>query len=369
MPQLNSGNKPSFLSQRKNLTIAAGFLGILALVGTEGFLTFQAWNTPKSLDASPTVVVEIKRGELPSQIIKKLKDQNLLSDPDRFERAARILRVWGKLKAGEYELRASQSPRQIVAVLSSGISLGRRLTIREGENRYEIAEELERLGFGTQAEIQKWIENSAWIRTLKFPFDAPSNLEGYLFPETYSLNKNSSIKQVLQTLVKTALEFWTPENIALARERGLTPHEAVILASMVEKETGAPEERPLIASVFYNRLQKKMRLQSDPTTIYGMWATYTGNIRRDDLLRPTPYNTYTIPRLPAGPIGSPGHEALHAVLRPATSGYLYFVSKNDGTHEFNSTLEGHNDAVQRLQRNARAREGKSWRDLNKSQSP
>ena len=369
MPHPASGNKPSFLSQRKNPLIAAGFLGALILAATEGFLTYRTWTTPLSSDSAAPVVIEITRGEAHAQITKKLVDAHLIADPIRFERAARMTRAWGRLKAGEYEVRASQSPLQIMTVFASGISIGKRLTIREGENRYEIAEELEQLGFGSQAEIERWIQNREWIKTLKFPFEAPPSLEGYLFPETYSLTKSSSIKQVLSTLAKVAIEYWTPEHIQKARDHGLTPHEAVILASMVEKETGAPEERPLIASVFYNRLTKKMRLQSDPTTIYGMWATYEGNIHRDDLLRPSPYNTYTVPRLPAGPIGNPGREALDAVLNPATSGYLYFVSKNNGTHEFNSTLEGHNDAVQRLQRNPKAREGKSWRDLQKTRSP
>jgi UPF0755 protein len=137
----------------------------------------------------------------------------------------------------------------------------------------------------------------------------------------------------------------------------------VVLASVVEKETGAKEERPQIASVFTNRLRKRMRLESDPTTIYGMWERYTGNIRKDDLLQLTPYNTYKIPALPLGPIANPSFEAIQAVMAPATTEYLFFVSKNDGTHQFTTNYADHQRAVDEWQRNRSNRAGKSWRQL------
>jgi UPF0755 protein len=147
---------------------------------------------------------------------------------------------------------------------------------------------------------------------------------------------------------------------------GLSRREVIILASVVEKETGAGFERPMIASVFYNRLKKKMRLQSDPTTIYGIWENYSGNLRRSDLLQKTPYNTYAIPALPAGPISNPNPESIKAVLYPAETEYLYFVSKNDGTHIFSKTYAEHAAHVRETQLDPKAREGKSWRDLGKS---
>jgi UPF0755 protein len=143
----------------------------------------------------------------------------------------------------------------------------------------------------------------------------------------------------------------------------LSAHEVVVLASVVEKETGAKEERPQIASVFTNRLRKRMRLESDPTTIYGMWERYTGNIRKDDLLQLTPYNTYKIPALPLGPIANPSFEAIQAVMAPATTEYLFFVSKNDGTHQFTTNYADHQRAVDEWQRNRSNRAGKSWRQL------
>ncbi len=164
-------------------------------------------------------------------------------------------------------------------------------------------------------------------------------------------------------MVDAFIRSWTPEHEARAKEIGLTRKQVVTLASMVEKETGAAFERPIVASVFFNRLKKKMRLQSDPTTIYGMWKDYKGNIHRSDLLRPTEYNTYTIPGIPIGPIANPNPDSVKAVLYPADTDYLYFVSKNDGTHFFSKTYGEHNDRVKKTQLDPQAKEGKSWRQF------
>jgi UPF0755 protein len=172
-------------------------------------------------------------------------------------------------------------------------------------------------------------------------------------------------EEILKAMVKRFQSAWGPNDEQKARELGLTRDQVITLASIVEKETGAPEERPIIAGVFHNRLAKKMRLQSDPTTIYGIWSKYKGNLHKSDLLDPTPYNTYTVPALPAGPISNPGAEAIRATLNPAVHHYLYFVSKNDGTHIFTGTYEDHSKAVTQFQIDRKAREGKSWRDLKK----
>jgi UPF0755 protein len=141
------------------------------------------------------------------------------------------------------------------------------------------------------------------------------------------------------------------------------------MASVIEKETGASFERPIISSVFHNRLKKKMRIQSDPTVIYGIWERYTGNIRRTDLQTKTEYNTYTIPALPIGPISNPHPDSIRAALYPADSEFLYFVSKNDGTHVFSKTYQEHSDWVRKTQLNPKAKEGKSWRDLRAKATP
>jgi UPF0755 protein len=245
------------------------------------------------------------------------------------------------------------------------------ITIREGENLYEVAKELESKKLASAARIVELCKSPDFIKTLgwspEWIAETPKTLEGYLFPETYGFNRTTTPEEMLRQMVRLFRAHWEPRFNARALELGLTPSQIVILASMVEKETGAPEERPLIASVFFNRLKKKMRLQSDPTTIYGMWDRYEGKIHKSDLTVTNPYNTYMIPALPIGPISNPGQKAIEAALYPADSPYFFFVSHNDGTHQFSKTFGEHENAVRKFQLDPKAREGKSWRDLKKRQ--
>ena len=185
-----------------------------------------------------------------------------------------------------------------------------------------------------------------------------------MFPDTYNLTKYTPLRELIAAMVqKFILAYNNVEPMATVR---MSRHEAVTLASVIEKETGAPDERPMIASVFHNRLHKGMRLQSDPTIIYGLWVAsgvMKENITKADIMSPTQYNTYYIAKLPVGPISNPGKDALLAALRPSNSDNLYFVSRNDGTHAFTKTYEDHQKAVRLFQLDPRAREGKSWRDL------
>lgn len=189
--------------------------------------------------------------------------------------------------------------------------------------------------------------------------NAPS-LEGYLFPETYMFAPGTPVKQIVQLMLRQFVK--KTKNLNLASSH-LSPHEVIILASIVEKETGAEWERPTIAGVYLNRLKKKMRLQADPTTIYGIWENYNGNLRRRHLLEKTPYNTYKISGLPLGPIANPSLAAIKAVLTPKEHQFIYFVSKNDGTHVFTPTYKEHQKAVEFWQKTRWRRKGKSWRDL------
>jgi UPF0755 protein len=195
------------------------------------------------------------------------------------------------------------------------------------------------------------VRDAAFIRELGLP--GPT-LEGYLFPETYRFPRRPDPREVARAMVDQFFAAWNPL-AAAASKRGLSMHEVVTLASIVEKETGAPQERPLIASVFANRLARRMRLESDPTVIYGI-AGFDGNLRRRDLDDVhNPYNTYQIKGLPPGPIASPGAAALRAVVEPADSAYLYFVSQNDGSHVFSRTYREHLKAVDRYQRRRASR--------------
>jgi UPF0755 protein len=261
------------------------------------------------------------------------------------------------------------TPIEVLATITSGISIKHPVTIREGQNMYEVAAELEAKRLATQARVLELCKDPEFIASLGLKGPVGPTLEGYLFPDTYYFNRAMSAEDMLRQMVKQFQTVWTTEVRERARKMGLTPIQALTLASMIEKETGAQQERPMISSVFHNRLRKKMRLQSDPTTIYGIWESYHGNLHRGDLLSINPYNTYTVPGLPVGPIANPGKEAIEAALNPVQSEYLFFVSHNDGTHEFTSNLQDHNAAVRKFQINAKAREGRSWRDLAKKKTP
>ena len=349
------------------------FQRMLTMASVAATLLFLGWGADlfwfatRPLDPSQVqkVILEVQPGATGASVTQELVRVGAIDDPWRLMWLARTTRAWRRLKTGEYEISASQTPLQILETLGSGKSVNHPFTVPEGENLYEIAAAVEKAGVGPKEEFIALCKDSEFIAGLGFGENAPPTLEGYLFPETYFLARQTSIRGLVEKMVRRSLAFWSEETLAKAASMGLSRHEAVTLASMIEKETGAPEERPLISSVFHNRLKKRMRLQSDPTTIYGMWDHYEGKLSRADLRTPSPYNTYTVPALPVGPIANPGTEALQAALTPAESSHLFFVSRNDGTHEFTDNLTDHNSAVEKLQRDPKAREGKSWRDLTR----
>ncbi len=327
--------------------------------------------TPFKAGAQEQAIIEVAKGISQAELSAQLAQSGVVADAEKFRRLGRITRQWAKIKAGEYEVTAAMTPLEIFARLASGVSVARPITIREGENIYEIATKLEARGLATKTRFLQLCKESSFISSLGVVSpgaEPPVSLEGYLYPETYHFTKAMPPEDMIRQMTAGFLKVWTPAEDARARELGLTRHQVVTLASIIEKETGAEEERPMISSVFHNRLQKRMRLQSDPTTVYGIWERYTGNIRRADLLEATAYNTYAIPALPVGPISNPGKLAIQAALNPVESENLYFVSQNDGTHIFSRTYEEHNLAVRKFQMDPKAREGKSWRDLVKKRA-
>jgi UPF0755 protein len=201
---------------------------------------------------------------------------------------------------------------------------------------------------GRAADFEKAGKEPAAIRDLD---PEASDLEGYLFPDTYSLGREAPAESLVALMVAAFKKVFTDDLRAAARARGLTVREAVTLASLVEKETAVAEERPLVAAVYFKRRAIGMPMQADPTVIYAMEraGNYSGNIRREDLQMASPYNTYRYPGLPPGPIASPGKASLEAAVNPADVDYLYFVSKNDGSHVFARTLDEHNRNVQEWQ--------------------
>ncbi|MBC7386769.1 MAG: endolytic transglycosylase MltG [Cryobacterium sp.] len=344
------------------VTVAVSVLLLIALVFSGlGFFfrtalqAYQPANTTR-------VIIEIPKGKSPPAIARQLEAMQVIRNHTIFLYYGKLKGSWARAKAGEYELSPSMSPSQILAILESGLSVSHPFLIREGENSYEVAADIEAKGFGPKEKFLKLSRDASFISSLGL-LPPPKSLEGYLFPDTYMLQRKMSQEDILRAMVKRFQAAWGANEEQRARELGLTRDQVITLASIVEKETGAPEERPIISGVFHNRLRKKMRLQSDPTSIYGIWSRYRGKIHRSDLMEMNPYNTYMIPGLPVGPISNPGNTAMQATLNPAEHHYLYFVSQNNGTHIFTATYEEHSRAVTKFQLDPKAREGKSWRDL------
>ncbi len=251
------------------------------------------------------------------------------------------------IKAGEYDISPCFSPEKILKIFVSGQIKLYRLTIPEGLNIREIAQLVETAGFGSKKNFMALASDPEFISSFGIKADS---LEGYLFPETYFFPRGTGHKKIIKTMVQGFNSVFIPRWHETARKMGFSLHEIVILASIIEKETGVPEERPLIASVFHNRLKKGMRLESDPTVIYGI-PDFNGNITRKDLRTPHSYNTYILTGLPGGPIACPGKMSLEAAVFPARTNYLFFVSKQDTTHYFSKNYQEHKRAVMKYQLN------------------
>ena len=293
-----------------------------------------------------------------------LEAQGLIKNSREFVWYVKLTGNAAQIKMGEYSLYRDMTPSEILKVLTSGESIRYSLVVPEGSNIFDIRDSLNRMWPHRGDEFFKYVTNPNKIRPLTGK--TMNSLEGYLFPDTYLITKFTSISTLVQMMYRRF------QNALKEADKNptvkMSTHDQVVLASMIEKETGAPFERPLISSVFHNRLEKGMRLQSDPTIIYGMWlesGSRPTNIRKADIRRPTPYNTYVIQALPPGPIANPGEAALWAAVHPAATHYFYFVSRNDGTHVFSKNFKEHLRAVRKYQLDPKEREGKSWRDLSK----
>ena len=298
----------------------------------------------------------IQQNENFSSINTRLSKEHLISSARLFHRYSQFRGVLNKFKTGHYIIKHNSNLIDVFNTFINQKSQVTLFTIPEGKNMYEIAKMLEENAITKYSDFIQLARDKTFLTELGIQADS---VEGYLYPESYDFAPNSPARHVIQLMVREYQKKIATVNFA---NTGLTPRQVLILASMVEKETGDKKERPVIAGVFYNRLKLKMRLQSDPTTIYGKFEEYNGNLTRKDLLTPTAYNTYTIPALPVGPISNPGIESIKAVLNPANHKYLYFVSQNDGTHIFSESYEQHEAAVTKWQKNPKNREGRSWRN-------
>lgn len=297
------------------------------------------------------VRIDVEAGESFRATARKLEAAGLVPSALVLTLWARWTHVDRQIRHGAYRFAEPLSPIALVEKMRSGEAMIVRVTLPEGATAGDLARALESAGLGAAQRYVALMHDAAFAGTLGVPADG---LEGYLYPDTYFFSPLDAPEKILATFVARFRKVFTAEMTEEARRAGFTLHEVVTLASVVEKETGRAEERPLVAAVFRNRLRIGMPLQADPTVIYGL-AGFDGNLTRKHLETPTPYNTYTAAGLPPGPIANPGGASLLAVLHPAPVGYLYFVARDDGSHEFNSSLADHNRAVNRHQRSHRAK--------------
>ena len=337
--------------------VKLGLLLVIAIVLVAGWWWLslnQYLDEPLPLQESYSY--ELKPGSNYIRVVNELSEAGLITE-------ARYLRWYGRLtgkarqlKAGEYAIPAGMTARQLLEMLISGKVRQYALTLVEGWNFRQVMQAVD--DHPSLEHTLQGMSNEAIMERLGHPGEHP---EGRFLPDTYHFPKNLSdvafLKRAYTAMASVLAQEWESRAVGLPFE---TPYDALILASIVEKETGLASERQAIAGVFVRRLNKRMRLQTDPTVIYGMGERYKGNIRKSDLQEDTPYNTYRRAGLPPTPIAMPGRDAIHATMHPDNSKSIYFVARGDGSHQFSATLEEHNDAVIKYQLKGRKRPFSSY---------
>lgn len=329
---------------RSVLTVAV--FGVLLAIGASFFL-WRAVREPYKGYAEPKKRVDIRRGLRTAAILQQLQKEGVLRDEWIPLVYMKALRGRDSLKAGVYEFDKPLAPVDVIDKLVRGDVVMASITIREGLDRFAIGKIFAAEGFGTEAQWKKITGEPDLVRDIA-P-DAES-LEGYLFPDTYKFDPGTPVPTIVKAMVANFRRHWGEEMAFITT--GLSPHQTVTLASIVETEAQLPQERPIVASVYVNRVRRRMLLGADPTVIYAMKLAgrWNGNIRRADLQMDSPYNTYRKPGLPPGPIANPGLASLRAAAAPSTTPYLYFVARNDGSHVFATSNEEHNRNVEQWQR-------------------
>ena len=334
---------------RKLLLILVIVLLVVAVgVGIVASVVWGRLHEPYKGYAAAEQLVEIPQGSGTNEIGRRLVDSGVVRDLFIFRAAMWSAGRDRSLKAGEYRFAEPMSAAQVVDKLARGDVYARRITFPEGLTIIDMSKIYEQRGFGPASDFVKAAGNAALISEVD-P-QAP-DLEGYLYPETYAIPRGTPAAKLVALMVERFRSAYTDDLKAQAAAQGLTAREVVTVASLVEKETAQDHERALVAAVYRNRMKIGMGMQADPTVIYALQKAgrYDGNIRRDDLQFDSPYNTYKYSGLPPGPIASPRRASLEAALAPADVPYIYFVSRNDGTHVFASTLAEHNKNVREFQ--------------------
>ena len=324
------------------------FLLILIAAAAAGVWVYLRVGDPYRGYQGAEQFVEIPAGAGSRTIGDRLVEAGIVRDATSFRVGLYVSGKGRHLQAGEYRFDRAMTPMEVIDKLARGDVYVINITFPEGLTMAEMGKIFETHELGPASAFVMAARDPSAIKALD---PAARDLEGYLFPETYLLSRRSDAPQLVRLMTERFEHVFTPDLRQAAAARGLTVRQAVTLASIVEKEASRPEERPIVAAVYENRLRIGMALQCDPTVIYALdrAGKYTGNLRRDDLAFDSPYNTYRYPGLPPGPIASPGRASLEAAVHPAQVDFLYFVSRNDGSHEFARTLEEHNRNVQKWQ--------------------
>ncbi|MDR0466651.1 MAG: endolytic transglycosylase MltG [Deltaproteobacteria bacterium] len=340
------------------------FLCILLALCAGGFAGYEAWRFLQTPPANPgeEQIFDVEAGASFGKIAEQLEQKGLVTDAGKFILLARYKKWDSRLQSGRFQLHSDWLPEQILDHLVNGQPLLYRVTLREGLAWWEVAHVLEQAGFARAEDFRAVIFAPEFLRHYGIPFHSA---EGFLYPDTYLLKKpeildlaaaRAAAGRLVDTFWQKTARIWPDGKRPNARDL----RKLVILASIVEKESAVPEERPRIAGVYARRLSINMLLQADPTVIYGLGRTFDGNLRRTHLEDPNnPYNTYKLPGLPPGPICSPGLASLKAALSPEEHDSLYFVAKGDGGHVFSTNLNDHNRAVRQwvqIQREQRRKE-------------
>lgn len=322
----------------------------LIVVGTlaAGLWMFKGVERPYKGYAEAEQFIDIPQGSGSASMGRRLADAGVVRDAETFRLAVWLRGAGQRLQAGEYRFDAPMSAVSVVDKIARGDVFLQPVTFREGLTIRQMAEIYEGKGYGPAAEFVAAAGNAALIKDLD---PAATDLEGYLFPDTYALPRRTTAAQLVGRMVSRFQQALAPEIRERAAARGLTVRQLVTLASLVEKETAKAEERPVVAAVYSNRHRIGMGMQADPTVIYALERAgrYDGNLTRENLRFDSPYNTYRYAGLPPGPIAAPGAASLAAAAQPADVPFLYFVSRNDGSHVFATTLEEHNRNVHEWQ--------------------
>lgn len=330
---------------KKFLKILLAFsLIAVVITGIAAYDLFRYAHNPAGATNAP-VTFEIKRGQSFNAVAEYLNQQGFIANPIKFRVIARYTGHDKTIKFGEYRLSPSMTPIDILEQFSKGNVVLHKVTVPEGFNLADVAARMASRGFCDKETFFALATDPAFADRMQIPADT---VEGYLFPDTYHFEKDPAPETIITAMISRFRETFDSKWEVRATELGFTMHDVVTFASIIEKETGIAEERPIVSSVFHNRLKLGMRLASDPTVIYGI-QEFDGNLTRKHLKEKTAYNTYMINGLPPGPIANPGLKSIEAALFPADTDYLFFVAKPDRSHHFSRTYTEHSRAVRKYQ--------------------